>query len=314
MGQYEENMRQLYRLKCREAQLETMVGDLQIQKQRLAQKLKRLRAAASAEHKDVERLEGRSLAAFFYAMTGRMEEKLSKERREAYAARVKYDAAAREYAAVLEDLHRYGEALERLRGSGERYDRLLHQKAAALKAAGGPAGAELLRLEERIAGLESQEQELQEALDAGRQALNDTDTILDRLMKAGNWATVDMVGGGLGSSMMKHGFLDEAQELVERLQVQLRRFRTELLDVAVDAEIQVRIDGSLRFADYFFDDLFADWVVMDKIMQSRERVQQVRGQIADLVTALENTLADTQRERARTQAALERYILQTELT
>lgn len=148
---------------------------------------------------------------------------------------------------------------------------------------------------------------------AGRQALNDTDTILDRLMKAGNWAAVDMVGGGFGSSMMKYGFLDEAQELVERLQVQLRRFRTELLDVAVDAEIQVRIDGSLRFADYFFDDLFADWVVMDKIMQSRERVQQVRGQIAELVTALENTLADTQRERARTQAALERCILQTEL-
>ena len=40
------------------------------------------------EQADVDRLEGHSLATFFYQVIGKMDEKLDKERQEAYAARV----------------------------------------------------------------------------------------------------------------------------------------------------------------------------------------------------------------------------------
>lgn len=73
------------------------------------------------------------------------------------------------------------------------------------------------------------------------------------------------------SDMVKHSHLDEAQQRVKYLQVQLRRFKTELTDVTIHADIQVSIDGFLRFADYFFDGLFADWAVLDKINNPKLR-------------------------------------------
>lgn len=45
-----------------------------------------LEKAKQSEQADVDRLEGRTLAAFFYNAIGKMEEKLTQERREAYAA------------------------------------------------------------------------------------------------------------------------------------------------------------------------------------------------------------------------------------
>lgn len=68
-------------------------------------------------------MKGRSLASFFYNMIGKMDEQLNKERQEAYAARVKYEAAARELEAVEEDLRRSKAELSGLRGCDRRYVR-----------------------------------------------------------------------------------------------------------------------------------------------------------------------------------------------
>ena len=47
--------------------------------------------------------------------------------------------------------------------------------------------------------------------------------------------------------------LDDAQEQIEQLQVELRRFKTELSDVEIAADLQVTVDSFLKFADFFFD-------------------------------------------------------------
>ena len=72
----------------------------------MAGRIKKLEKASRAEQADVDRLERGSLAAFFYQMIGRREEQLDKEREEACAARVRYDAAARELASIDADLER----------------------------------------------------------------------------------------------------------------------------------------------------------------------------------------------------------------
>ena len=96
-----------------------------------------------------------------------------------------------------------------------------------------------------------------------------------------------MIGGGIWSDMAKYGRLDEAQEEVEQLQVDLRRFKTELADVEINADIQVTVEGFLRFADYFFDNLFTDWEVRDRIDQSIEKVRDTRRQIQRVLDKLE---------------------------
>ena len=105
--------------------------------------------------------------------------------------------------------------------------------------------------EARIAGLEEQLREIQEAADAGEAALDAAGQVLETLDSAEGCSTWDILGGGLLADLAKYEELDNAQEQVEQLQEKLRQFKTELADVTIEAELQVSVDGFLRFADFF---------------------------------------------------------------
>ena len=239
MNGYDQQLKELLAQCARKKKLEASAAELRRQRDTYAARAEELKEAMREEQADVDRLEGRSLAAFFYNVVGKMDEKLTQERQEAYAARVRYDAAARELAGSEEDLARCHAELEELDGCEERYAALLREKTQAVKAAGGAAAEQILRMKEREAYLESQERELGEASAAGQSALATADEILESLSSAEGWGTWDLIGGGLIADLAKHSKLDEAQAAVEYLQSQLRTFRTELADVTISADFQI---------------------------------------------------------------------------
>lgn len=313
MAFYEERLDQLQQQIYRRRQLDSQRTELRAQKDALSAQLRDLEYAQRTEQADVDRLEGRTLSAFFAALTGRRGEKLDKERQEAYAAAVKCDAAARALAAVEADIQRLERERSALRDCEAQYQEALDEKAAAVKASGRPEGAELLALEQRLAALEAQQKELREAQDAGRRALGLTEDILNALQSAEGWGAWDLLGGGLVADLAKHSRLDEAQERVELLQDALRRFKTELADVEVQADMQVSIDGFLRFADYFFDGLFADWAVLDRIQQSSAQVRHTRTQIEELLAQLGRLADAAAQEHAAAKARAEQLVRQAAL-
>ena len=308
MTYYDEKLQQLQEQMARSKQLEAMIKELRNQRDSLTAQVRELESIKLEEQADVDRLEGRSLAAFFYNVIGKMDEQLDKERQEAYAARVKYDAAARELEGVEADLRRYESELSALRGCEHRYDEVLKEKADAIKAAGGSNGEEILKLEERNAFLESQKKELQEAISAGNAALSTTQQVLSSLDSAEGWGTWDLFGGGLVADLAKHSHLDEAQGAIEQLQSQLRRFKTELADVTIQTDMQVNVDGFLRFADYFFDGLFADWAVLDRISQSKEQVQNTKQQIETVLFRLNSMQRSAEQEQAQIKEELDALV------
>ena len=237
-----------------------------------------------------------------------MDEKLDRERKEAYAASVKYDVAARELSAVEEDIKRYEAALAQLRACEQQYEHALKDKLEAIKSLGTQDAEKIFQAEERISYLEGQNKEIQEALGAGQAALGTINSILASLDSAEGWGTWDLLGGGLFSDMVKHSHLDNAQQEVEYLQVQLRRFKTELTDVEIQADMQISINGFLGFADYFFDGLFADWAVLDKINQSQAQVQDTKGQVEHVISRLTAMLSDTDQNLKNERAALNDFI------
>lgn len=313
MTYYDEKLQQLQEQMARSKQLEAMIKELRNQRDSLTAQVRELESIKLEEQADVDRLEGRSLAAFFYNVIGKMDEQLDKERQEAYAARVKYDAAARELEGVEADLRRYESELSALRGCEHRYDEVLKEKADAIKAAGGSNGEEILKLEERNAFLESQKKELQEAISAGNAALSTTQQVLSSLDSAEGWGTWDLFGGGLVADLAKHSHLDEAQGAIEQLQSQLRRFKTELADVTIQADMQVNVDGFLRFADYFFDGLFADWAVLDKINQSQSQVQNTKSQIASILSRLDSMMRTLEQEQVQIKSKLDTLVRDAQL-
>lgn len=233
------------------------------------------------EQEDVEKLEGRSLANYFFQVVGKLDEKLDQERREAYAAKVKLDAAERELASIEADISEIQTQLNEIRVAEAQYKEALEKKRAMLKASGTAAADQIIEIEQKIAALEAQKKEIKETISAGYSARSTADRILSELDSADGWNTWDMFGGGgIITHMAKHSHLDEAQDLVSELQSKLRRFKTELADIQITANMQVNVDGFLRFADYFFDGLFADWAVGDKIYQSMNSVSSTRDKIS----------------------------------
>lgn len=310
MTYYDEKLKALQEKISRSRQLTSMLKELRSQRDTIAARVRELEAIKVDEQADVDRLEGRSLASFFYNVIGKMDERLNKEREEAYAARVKYDAAARELEAIDGDIQRCESELSGLRGCEREYEAILQEKANAVKSAGGARAEEILKLEERHAYLESQKKELREAISAGNSARSTAESVLSSLDSAEGWGTWDLLGGGLLADMAKHSHLDEAQGAIERLQSQLRRFKTELADVTIHADMQVNVDGFLRFADYFFDGLFADWAVMDKISQSQSQVQSTKNQIDSVLSRLNSMMSAAEREQAQTKSKLDALVLE----
>lgn len=294
--------------------LEAMLKELRSQQTILDRKVENLRQVKLEEQKDVERLEGRSLAAFFYYVAGKREQQLDIERREAYVARVKYDAALREQEAILHDIQEAEADLLALGDLNARYKQLLESKSDAIRAAGSPWADALIEKEQSLAFLREQEKALLEALDVGRTAISITDAILDKLGSAEDWGTFDILSGGILADVVKHDQLDEAQSLIESLQVQLQRFNKELADVTIRRDLQVSIDGILRFADCFLDNLLTDIAVLEKIQQARSQVTETRDQILSILRKLTDSLESASHLLSREEEALDKLILNTEVT
>lgn len=264
-----------------------------------------LRAVWQKEEADVNRLEAGSLAGLWYAMTGRKEQMLDKEKQEAYGAAVKHKTVLGELEAVTQELDTL--MLQKCSvGELERQLELaIQERIQWLKANCPDKEQDILQAEEEIAELSSQIRELDEAVSAGKRAEQIAGEVKKSLDSAEGWGTWDMLGGGMVATMAKHSHLDTAQRQINELQTCLARFRTELADVSLEANMQVQVDGFLRFADYFWDGLFADWAVQSKIGQSQEQVRQVQEQIRSLLAKLQTMEQDAQRKLRQRKAWME---------
>ena len=308
MRHYDEELRELQIQSATKNRLETVLKELREQQSVLKDRVNELSWQKDKEQMDVSRLEGRSLANFFYQVVGKMDDKLTKEKQEAYEAAVKYDVAYSELQSVEAELRMKELEYGKVRRSNERYQEVLKEKQEAVKLSGVPEAAQILRLEAQITSLEVQAKELQEAVSAGQSAERIAEGILKSLSSAESWGTWDLLGGGIIADAVKHSHLDEAQEQVERLQEALRRFKTELADVEIIADMQVNIDGFLRFADYFFDGLFADWTVMNRISDAQGQVQKVKGQISGVLGKLNAASASVKAEQNSAKSKLQELV------
>ena len=187
----------------------------------------------------------------------------------------------------------------------------MKEKEAKIKEFDADSADKILQLEERIVIQKNQKKEIGEAISAGSRALSYAESILSSLDSAESWGTWDLFGGGLISDIAKHSHLDDAQNKVQNLQSELRRFKTELADVTIDADVQVNIDGFLRFADYFFDGLFADWTVLDKIGQSKSSIHNTRYQIETVISKLRNMEVSADQSIKKLETEKESVILNT---
>lgn len=309
MTSYSDQLLELQVQIAEKEHIETKLHNLRTQKEDLEYSVSKLSYEKTLENEDVENLEGGSLLGFILRLTGGYEKRLSKEQQEAYAATVKYDAAVSELEAVELDIRHCEGELARIRSREREYEKLLKERKEALAQSDTPAGEEIRRLQDIIASQTARKKELLEAIEAGNRAKGIADQVGEHLSEASSWGTFDLLGGGLLSDLAKHDHIDQAQKLVEALQVQLRRFNTELADVnqRIDAT-PVVIDSFTKFADFFFDDIFSSLSVSQKIDTSIGNLNQTRLQIERMLERLQPMLDQTEQNIKNAQFALENLV------
>ncbi|KPN89582.1 hypothetical protein [Lysinibacillus sp. ZYM-1] len=133
--------------------------------------------------------------------------------------------------------------------------------------------------------------EIQEAEEAGEVALTKLGQAAASLHSASGYSTWDtFFGGGLIATHLKHDALDQSENYLHSAQIALQRFHNELLDVheMSTKSLQVETDGFVKFADYFFDDIFSAWSVHSKISTAREQVSRVQDDVHNTIWRLQD--------------------------
>lgn len=276
----------------RARKLDVMLGDLQVQEEQCRQAEAEAWEVLNREQADVEELEGMSLASFWARLKGDREERLDQERREALAAKARYDAARRDREDLERRLASVREERDSLLAWQDRYQALLEEKEDRLRRTGGDKARELIRLEEDAGEIRRQLREVREAAEAGDHARYALEEMASALDSASGWGTWDIFGGGMLVTMAKHDAMDKAQRLGDQARQALSRFRTELADVAAVEVPDVELGGFAAMADYLFDGLFADLYVQGQISDAQAGVNRSLDQVSGLL----NNLA---RERQR---------------
>ena len=293
---YNERLEELRAQMTRKNRLYFVLKDLKTQQKNLADEVYELELCKNKKQGEVYKLEKWSLSGVFYSIIGKKGQMLEWARKEAYEARAKYETAQLELQNVEAQIKEGNFEMRRLQRAEEQYQKTLEEKAEAIKSIGEEKGEELIKIEAEVTKLEYYVNELKEAISAGESARHSADKVLSSLDSAKNWGTWDLVGGGLVSDLAKHGHLDDAQSEVEILKMQLSRFKAELMDVTIHADMKVNIDGFLRFADYFFDGVFANWTVLDKINQSRDQVAETQNQILYVLNRLKEMVTEEEQK------------------
>lgn len=268
--------------------IDGMTSQLRKELSALQEKENELKAILEKENHDLTRLENRSIASVFYSIVGSLEKHIEKEQREALAAKLKYDKALKDIEDVEYRLSKLSSERREYANYQAEYDRLFEQKKSMLMSENVEAAQRILTLTKQIDSLKIRVNETREAVSAGNAVIDSLDSVLRSLDSAEGWGTWDIFGGGLISDIEKHANIDEAKIKIENTQMLLRNFNTELADVKISSNIDIRIDGFSKFADFFFDGLFADLNMQSMIGESQSSVLSVKGEVYGVIDKLEN--------------------------
>jgi len=238
------------------------------------------------EDKDLERIENKGLTHLLYSVLGRLNEKIDKEQREAFSARMKYDQAVMDLSGVEKELSDLISERVQYTGCEQKYADLYEQKKAQLLQSGSEPALQIAAGTAKLQAVRNNVREIQEAITAGIASQDSLNEVLCSLSKAEDWGTWDLLGGGLLCDLAKHSDIDDAQTEAQQTQYLLRKFRTELVDVRIDSDLRIEVGSFARFADFFFDGLFADWCMQSKIHDSQANVESVEKQVEDVIIRL----------------------------
>ncbi|MEZ6036419.1 MAG: hypothetical protein R3F29_02985 [Planctomycetota bacterium] len=258
---------------------------------------------------DLRRLEGLGLYSLFRTLLGDRVERADDERQKLLRARLRHDECDESLQRLHGEHARVREELAELEDFDQREAELLAHKEALLRERGGDAAQQLVATSQALGELQHQRREVDEAIAAGHRVLAELKQAEADLGSARSWGRLDLMGGGLLTTMQKRSRVDHARRHVEHAQRAMHDFVRELRDVhATLPQIDLDIGGFLGFADYFLDSLIADWAVQRRIVAGLDRVREASSRVFELLMGLEQRRKQLQQQLRDAESARREWL------
>jgi len=255
--------------------------------------LARLKESLDKEYKDVKKLENISINNIFATLAGNKEDKLYKEQQEYIQVKLQYEECEWTVRGYIDNLMDMKVRILDLGKYDEEYRILISQKSELIKS---------LEIEDSIKNeLEKEENnrnckikveiELKEAIAACCECSEIIKAAIKSLKSAKNWGTFDLFGSNdMMSSIIKHQRINEAKMQLNNLGYSISRLNKELGDINMFFMFDgLNFDDLTYVFDVFFDNVFTDISVQNKIKDALGKVNLLFNKVENLLNELTNT-------------------------
>jgi len=243
------------------------------------------------ESRDVERLKNESLSATLFKLIGQYEKKLEKEIQEELLAKIEYDKAVDRVNELKREWDELNYRICQLKKDKDEYEfELRKREKTILNNVNCDAFLKYGQLERERTELCRQLVETDEAISVANRVMNTINITMHHLEKAKSWATYDVwTNKRFFSHMAKYEHIDNAQQCFSRLSYQLRDLSEELKDVGLYNSFETsEISSATRVLDFWFDNIFTDLNVRNKIVNDIKQLGRLKGNITKLISKLGN--------------------------
>ena len=259
--------------------------ELRVRRKQLEEKMLELSVQHSREVQDVKDLEGLTMTSILSSLSGTKQKNLEKEQREAEEAALRLEEAKGVLEQVEKELQSVDHQVRQLRGSKEKYETALKEKAVQMEAAGVQTG--FSDLEEKLGKLETEFIEVSDVLQLGYALRSQLQGIMDILRSSRNWGWADLLGGGPVTGALKRDRMEQARKALAGLDMILEYFRKKFRETPVVSKISYEEWGNDLFAaDFLLDGFVIDALVQVDIVDCQAEMERLYEQTETICKSL----------------------------
>ena len=219
------------------------------------------------------------------SLSGTKQKNLEKEQKEAEEAALRLEEAKGVLEQVEKELQSVDSEVRRLRGSKEKYETALKEKAAQMEAAGVKTG--FSELEEKLGKLETECIEVSDVLQLGYALRWQLHHIMDILRSSRNWGWADLLGGGPVTGALKRDRMEQVRKALAGLDMILEYFRKKFREAPVVSRISYEEWGNDLFAaDFLLDGFVIDALVQVDIVDCQAEMERLYEQTETICKSL----------------------------
>lgn len=242
-----------------------------------------------SEGRDIERLDGITLSNLWHTLRSTKDLTRHKEQEEYLLAKLKVEEADNSIQFMEKELVRLTNSLKGIGDPEAEYRKAIREKEENLLRSGGVNARLLFEMADQLGVIKAEIRELEEAISAGKTAKKALISVEKKLGSAQGWGVVDILGGGLITTAIKHSHITDARKEIGQAQQHLRNFQRELTDVNTTEEA-FNIGQFSTLADFILDGFLFDLIVQSQINKAADKTRRLKESIESSINDLENIL------------------------